>query len=202
MASEQRHLDPAYRTVLLLSAGLNLAMFLLEGGIGLAVGSAALIADAADFLEDTAAYTLAALAIGWSSRSRAWVGVAQGTAMGLVGLTAVAEIIRRLIEGGAPSPTAVGATAMLALAVNGFCAWRLVRFRSGDASMRSIWLSTRNDAVLNGLTILAAGLIFVTKTGWPDIFAGALIAAINLWASAEVLMAARREMNRTPGTDA
>ncbi|MHB8530127.1 MAG: cation transporter [Caulobacteraceae bacterium] len=201
MTDEPGHLDPAYRTALLISAGLNLVMFLVEGGVGLTVGSAALIADAVDFLEDTAGYSLAALAIGWSVRNRAWAGVAQAVAMGLVGVAAVGEIVRRLAEGGAPSSRAVGATALLALAINGFCAWRLVRFRSGDASMRSIWLSTRNDALLNGLTIAAAGLIYITKSAWPDIAVGAVIAAINLWSSFEVLLAARRELRegRAPG---
>ena len=56
MTDEPGHLNPAYRTALLVSAGLNLLMFLLEGGVGLTVGSAPLIADAVDFLEDTAGY--------------------------------------------------------------------------------------------------------------------------------------------------
>jgi Co/Zn/Cd efflux system component len=54
-------------------------------------------------------------------------------------------------------------TAAAALAVNIYCASRLVRWKRGDASMRSIWLSTRNDAILNAATILAAGLVWIPR---------------------------------------
>ncbi|MEJ0093757.1 MAG: cation transporter [Methylocella sp.] len=192
--STPAHLDPAYRRALRLGAALNLAMLFIEGGIGFAVGSAALLADAADFLEDASIYGLAVVAIGWSPRWRGWAAGAQGFAMAGVGVAALAQIVRRLFEGGAPPSSAIAATALLALAVNVFCAWQLARFRGGDASMRSIWLSTRNDAILNALTIFAAALIAATGSGWPDIAAGALIAAINLWAAAEVLWKARREL--------
>lgn len=200
MDKDPGHLNPAYRTALALCALLNLAMLFVEGGVGWWIGSAALLADAVDFLEDAAVLGLALAAIGWSMRARAAAGLAQGLAMAGVGLVAVTEVVRRLVEGGAPSPATMGAVAVLALAVNTYCAYRLVPFRSGDASMRAIWLSTRNDAMLNVLTVVAAGLIALTRSGWPDIVAGAIIASINLWAAVEVISAALREM-RIPGPD-
>lgn len=193
------HLSPAYLQALVLSAALNLAMFAVEGGVGLGVGSAALLADAVDFLEDAAIYGLAVAAIGWSPRARGWAAVVQAFGMAAVGFAAVAQIVRRLMEGGAPPSAAIGVTAALALLVNVFCAWRLVRFPTGDASMRSIWLSTRNDAVLNALTIGAAGVIAFTGRAWPDLVAGALIAAINLWAAGEVMIKALAEVRSPRG---
>jgi hypothetical protein len=75
-----------------------------------------------------------------------------------VGIGAIVQIVHRILEGGAPSSALMGGVAVLALSVNGFCAYRLIRFRGGDASMRAIWLSTRNDAMLNVLTVVAAGV--------------------------------------------
>jgi Co/Zn/Cd efflux system component len=46
--------------------------------------------------------------------------------------------------------------------------------------MRAIWLSTRNDVMLNVLTAVAAIFIVITNSGWPDIIAGGIIAAVNL----------------------
>jgi Co/Zn/Cd efflux system component len=86
--------------------------------------------------------------------------------------------------------------AALALTVNGYCAYRLIPFRGGDASMRAIWLSMRNDAMLNVLTVVAAVFIAATRSGWPDIIAGAIIAAVNLWGSIEVISAATGEMGK------
>lgn len=192
--SKASHLDPDYRTALGASAALNAIMFLVEGGIGLAIGSAALLADAVDFLEDACIYSLAVIALAWTQRGRAKAGVIMGLAMLGVGLVAIWQIVERLLHGGAPASTAMALTAAAALAVNVYCASRLARWKRGDASMRSIWLSTRNDAILNGVTILAAALVAWTATGWPDIAAGVLIAAINIWAAFEIIGQARREL--------
>jgi Co/Zn/Cd efflux system component len=193
MDPKEKHLDPAYRSVLITCASLNLAMLFLEGGMGLWIGSAALLADAIDFLEDAAVLALAVVALRWSKRARAMAGLVQGLAMAGVGIGAVIQIVWRLLEGGAPSPASMGAVAALALTVNLYCAFRLIRFRGGDASMRAIWLSSRNDAILNLMTVAAAALIALTHSGWPDIIAGAIIAGVNLWAAVEVIGAATME---------
>lgn len=192
-----RHLDPGYRSALIFSAVLNAAMFFIEGGVGLAIGSAALIADAVDFLEDTGIYSLAVIALAWSARNRASAGLIMGLAMSAVGLVALWQVIDRLLHGGAPASLPMALTAAAALAVNVLCASRLARWKRGDASMRSIWLSTRNDAVLNALTLVSAGAVALTRTGWPDIAAGLIIAAINLWAAAEIISHALRERRAT-----
>src|SRR3546814_17573611 len=90
-------------------------------------------------------------------------------------------------------------TAAAALAVNVFGVSRLAPFKRGDASMRSIWLSTRNDAILNALTIVAAGAVALTATGWPDIAPGLILATINHWAAAGVIAPATRELGAPNG---
>ena len=192
--SAPAHLDPAYQSALIVSAALNFAMFLFEGGAGLMVGSAALLADAVDFIEDATIFSLAVVAIGWSARARGRAGLLQGFTMAGVGFAAIAAIVHRLMVGGAPNGPSVGIVAFTALAVNVYCAYRLARFTRGDSSMRAIWLSSRNDAILNVITILAAGVIVFTRSAWPDIIVGGLIAAINLWAAGEVLLTATREL--------
>lgn len=196
---QPKHLDPAYRAALIICVLLNILMFFAEGGIGLWIGSAALIADAADFLEDAGMYGLGIIAIGWNARRRAQAGLVMSLLMGAVGLVALAQVVGRLLVGGAPEPLPMGGTAVAALAVNVYCSWRLVPFRKGDASMRSIWLSTRNDAVLNLLTIIAAALVALTASSWPDIAAGLIIAWVNLRAAVEILMQANRELRMASG---
>ena len=195
--TKPNHLDDGYQTALVICAILNLVMLFVEVSAGLWIGSAALLADAADFLEDAAVLGLALLAIRWSVRARAAAGLLQGFAMAGVGIGAIVQIVHRFLDGGAPSPAMMGGVATLALAVNGYCAYRLIHYRGGDASMRAIWLSTRNDAMLNVLTVVAAVFIATTGSGWPDIIAGAIIATVNLFAAGEVLLAANEEMRKT-----
>lgn len=192
-----RHLAPAYRSALIAACLLNAMMVFGEGGVGLTIGSAALLADAVDFLEDAGIYLLAIIALTWSSRNRALAGGVMGIGMVLVGLVALWQFVERLRFGGAPEPVPLAITAAIALAVNLYCTIRLRPHRDGDASMRGIWLSTRNDAALNLLTILAAIGVAWTASPWPDLAAGAIIAAINLWGAAEILAEVRRELAAT-----
>jgi Co/Zn/Cd efflux system component len=121
------HLDPGYRTVLVSSAAINIVMFFAEDAVGLVIGSAALIADAADFLEDSGMYSLAVLAIGWGARNRPRAGAAMGCMMTGVGLVALWQVVERLRWGGARSSLGMAATAA-ALAVNLYCATRLAPY--------------------------------------------------------------------------
>ncbi|BBE72525.1 cation transporter [Oharaeibacter diazotrophicus] len=193
-AETAAHRDPAYRRVLVEAALLNAAMFFVEGAVGLWIGSAALVADAVDFLEDTGIYGLGILAVGWSLRNRARAGFVMGILMTLVGLVALVQVLVRLWYGGVPSALGMSVTAAVALAVNVTVATRLAAWRGGDSSMRSIWLSTRNDALLNGLTVVAGVLVANRGAAWPDIVAGLVIAAVNLWAAREILTSARTEL--------
>jgi Co/Zn/Cd efflux system component len=59
MDKKPKHLDPAYQTALIVCTMLNLVMLFVEGSAGLWIGSAALLADADDFLEDATVLGLA-----------------------------------------------------------------------------------------------------------------------------------------------
>jgi Co/Zn/Cd efflux system component len=178
---------------------LSLLMVLIEGGVGALIGSGALLADAVHFVADAAAPALALTAIGWSARERGTAKLMQAFAMALVGLAAVGEIVDRLANGGSPPPKIMALVALAALAVNFYCASRLVGYRRGDPSRRGIWLSARNVMTLNLLTLFAAALITVVNAGWPDAAVGGVIALVNLWAAGRVLQAGLAE-RRAPAS--
>ena len=70
-----RFVDPLHQAIKTV-AGLNLIYFGLEFAVALAIGSVSLFADSIDFLEDAAVSGLILMALGWSARSRALVGMA------------------------------------------------------------------------------------------------------------------------------
>ena len=62
----------AYRRALWAVLAINMAMFSVEIGAGLAAGSASLQADALDFLADAANYLISLFVAGMALRYRAW----------------------------------------------------------------------------------------------------------------------------------
>jgi hypothetical protein len=79
----------ALRRIVLVVALLNLTYFGIEFAVALAIGSVSLFADSIDFLEDASVNLLILLALGWSLRSRARVGMALALILLLPGLATV-----------------------------------------------------------------------------------------------------------------
>ena len=74
--------NAAYRRALWAVLAINAVMFAVEIGAGLAAGSAALQADALDFLGDAANYGISLFVVGMALRHRAMAALAKGGTMG------------------------------------------------------------------------------------------------------------------------
>ncbi len=190
-ASDQKPLS--YRRALYIAAALNLIMMFVEIGGALYANSIALIADAIDFYEDAMTYLLAAALIGLGRRPRALFGAATAFLMAVPCLWIAWKTIQQLLEGLPPDPLPMGVIGLLALAVNVYCAFILLPHRKGDSAHRSVWLSSRNDAIANVAIVLAAALTAVWPSVWPDAVVGFGIAVLNLHAAVLIATLAWRE---------
>src|SRR5438093_9397470 len=184
---DRRRGNAAYRLVLWAVLAVNAVMFAVEIGAGLAAGSAALQADALDFLGDAANYGISLFVVGMALRYRAMAALAKGGTMGLFGLWVIAAVIWHAVHGTLPSAVAMGTVGLAALAANAASFGILWFYRAGDANMRSAWICTRNDVLGNLAVLLAAAGVFGTGTGWPDIVVAATMAALALQGAAAVI---------------
>ncbi len=187
----------SYKRVLVIIIALNATMFGVEMVAGMAAGSMALKADALDFLGDTLTYGLSLWVIGRSLRLRATVAVLKGVSLALMGAGVLAATVWRVFVLGVPDEMTMGVVGFLALAVNVACALLLLRYRDGDANVRSVWLCSRNDAIGNVAVIVAALSVGVTATAWPDLIVAALMSALFLQSSVKILRQAAAELRST-----
>jgi len=187
-------MDPSLRRVVLIVALLNLSYFGVEIAVALAIGSVSLFADSIDFLEDASVNGLILLALGWSARNRARVGMALAGILLVPGLATLWTAWSKFTHPAAPDPSSLTLTGLGALAVNLSCAFLLVRYRAHSGSLtKAAFLSARNDALAN-VGIIAAGLVTVLfRSAWPDLIVGIAIAVMNADAARAVFRAARRE---------
>jgi Co/Zn/Cd efflux system component len=192
--------DMGFRRAVRWVAVLNLAYFGVEFAVALAIGSVSLFADSVDFLEDASVNLLILLALNWSMRARAKVGMALAALLLAPALATLWTAWQKLNLPIAPAPLPLSLAGLGALAVNFGCAAILVRFRHLSGSLsRAAFLSARNDVFAN-IAIVAAGLVtaFVWRTPWPDLAVGLAIALVNLDAAREVWEAAREEHRAQP----
>lgn len=185
----------AVRRVVAIVALANLAYFGVEFAVALKIGSVSLFADSVDFLEDAAVNFLIVVALGWSVRSRARVGMALAAILLVPALATIWMAWQKFTVPVAPEPLALSLTGLGALVVNLSCAFLLARFRHHSGSLtKAAFLSARNDAIAN-VAIIGAGLVtaFLWRSAWPDLIVGLGIAVMNADAAREVWTAAREE---------
>lgn len=187
--------DPFRRTILLVIL-LNLSYFGLESVVAARLGSVSLFADSVDFLEDASVNLLILLALGWSARQKAHVGMALAAIMLLPAIAFLWTLVDQLLSPAPPPALPLSLTGAGALAVNLTCAVLLARHRHSQGSLvRAAFLSARNDVAAN-VGIIAAGLVTALHPSiWPDILVGVAIAWMNLDAAREVWDSARQEQH-------
>ncbi|QND45455.1 cation transporter (plasmid) [Rhizobium lusitanum] len=187
--------DIALRNAVKRVALLNLGYFGVEFAVALSIGSVSLFADSIDFLEDASVSLLILMALGWSIRNRARIGMALAAILLIPGLATIWTAWHKFMVPVAPEPLPLSLTGLGALVVNLSCAMMLVRFRDHSGSLtRAAFLSARNDALAN-IAIIAAGIVtaFLWHSAWPDLIVGIAIAAMNADAAREVWTTARDE---------
>ncbi|MCC6982614.1 MAG: cation transporter [Bauldia sp.] len=180
-------MDERYKRVLWLVIGINAAMFVTELTAGKLAGSQALQADALDFLGDTLTYGLSLAVIGAALRVRAGAALAKGVSLFLMGCWVLGSTAYQVLVLGVPAAEWMGVVGLLALAANVASVVLLMRYKDGDANVRSVWLCSRNDAVGNVAVIAAAGAVWLTASPWPDLLVAAIMATLFLSSAFQIL---------------
>jgi len=185
-----------------LAIGMNIAIVVLQVGVGLAIGSTALLADAGHNLSDVAGLLLAGGAAWLMSRQgparrtygygKAGVLAALANSLLLVFASGalVFEAVSRLIDPPASAPP--GAIVMLvagiAMVINLGSGWLLMGGNPADVNRRAAVVHLFADAAVSGGVVLAGGVIMLTGALWVDPVASLGIVAVILATTWRILV--------------
>jgi Co/Zn/Cd efflux system component len=175
------------RRVLQIVLAINAVMFFAEFGAGVVARSTALMADSVDMLGDALVYGLSIFAIARSDRWKGGAALAKGVFILAFGVGIIIDIVGKLQNGVPPSSTLMLIFGGIALAANLVCLRLLWRFRAHDVNMASTFECSRNDVISNVGVLIAAATVAATRSPWPDIVVGALIAALFLRSAVQVI---------------
>jgi Co/Zn/Cd efflux system component len=187
-------LSAGYKRRLWLVIAINTTMFLVEMAVGALAGSQALQADALDFLGDATTYAISLAVIGTSIQIRARAAILKALSLTAMAIWVLGSTAYHVLVLGVPRAEIMGVIGVLALVANATSVLILMRYKDGDANVRSVWLCSRNDAIGNIAVMIAALAVWGTATKWPDLLVAAIMASLFLTSSIQILRQAFREM--------
>ena len=173
---------------------INAVMFVVEFASGLFARSTALLSDSLDNLGDAATYALSLYAVARGARAKAKVALFKSGLILFAALFVLAQVAHGVLNPVTPVFETMGAVSALALIANGVCLALLWKHRAEDVNMSSVWECSRNDIASNLAVFVAAGLVWLTDAGWPDLLVGLALATLLLRSAVHVCAAALREL--------
>jgi Co/Zn/Cd efflux system component len=181
------------RGTLQMVLAINALMFVVMVAAATYASSSALLADSLDNLGDALTYALSLYAVSRGAAVKAKVALFKGTLIFIAALTVIAQVAYRLFVPGVPVFEVMGIFSLAGLAANSICLFLLWRHRHEDVNMNSVWECSRNDIASNVSVFVAAGAVWFTGSGWPDIVVALGLSSLLMRSAIRVITSAMAE---------
>jgi len=182
------------RGTLQIVLAINALMFFTIVAAAYYAGSSSLLADSLDNLGDALTYALSLYAVSRGAAVKAKVALFKGTLIFLAALTVTAQVAYRLFVPAIPVFELMGIFSLAGLAANSLCLFLLWRHRHEDINMSSVWECSRNDIASNISVFVAAGAVWLTGSGWPDIVVALGLSSLLMRSAIRVITSALAEL--------
>ena len=182
------------RGTLQMVLAINALMFVVMVAAATYASSSALLADSLDNLGDALTYALSLYAVSRGAAVKAKVALFKGTLIFIAALTVIAQVVYRLFVPGVPVFEVMGIFSLAGLAANSICLFLLWRHRHEDVNMNSVWECSRNDIASNVSVFVAAGAVWFTGSGWPDIVVALGLSSLLMRSAIRVITSAMAEL--------
>lgn len=185
------------RGTLKIVLAINTVMFIVIVIAAFIGNSTALMADSLDNLGDALTYALSIYAVTRGATVKAKVALFKGGLILLAAIAVALQIIYKLFVPSIPLFEVMGIFSLLGLIANSLCLYLLWRHRNEDINMNSVWECSRNDIASNLSVFIAAGAVWFTGSGWPDIVVALALVWLLTRSAIQVISSARAELQTT-----
>ena len=132
-------------------------------------------------------YGVALYAVGGAARLKVRAARFAGWLQLALALGALAEVVRRFIQGSEPVSALMMGMGLTALTANIFSLMLIARKRDRGAHMRASYIFSANDVIANLGVILAGALVAFSGSRLPDLIVGTVIGLIVLHGARRIL---------------
>ena len=161
--------DRKQSRVLVVVLWINALMFFVVVWGAFYSGSISLLSSSVDNLGDAITYGLSLYAVGKSPLLKAKVAFLKGLLILIAAFIVSFQIILKILVPFVPIFTWMGTFSLLSLLANFSCLMLLNPIRKTDINMSSVWECARNDVFENLTVLIAAVLVWIFHSQWPDL---------------------------------
>lgn len=193
-------IDPMHekqRGTLHIVLGINVVMFIVIIIAAVVGKSTALMADGLDNFGDALTYALSLYAVSKGATVKAKVALFKGFLILLAAIIVAIQIGYKLFVPSIPIFEIMGIFSLLGLTANSLCLLLLWRHRNEDINMNSVWECSRNDIATNLSVFVAAGAVWLTGSGWPDIVVALGLVWLLMSSAIRVISSAMIELRKS-----
>ena len=165
--------------ILWIVLSINLVVFFGQFSAAIVANSSSLLADSIDMMGDVLAYGISIYAFNKGEKWGARASLFKGIIIGILACIVLLDVAKQIfIEELMPASNIMLIFSLIGLGANSICLWLLTSYQNDNLNMKSVWICSRNDILVNLSVIFTAILVFYFQSKWPDIVVGTVLAII------------------------
>lgn len=155
---------------------INALLFIAEMFTGILSHSLGLVADSLDMFADATVYGLSYYAVGHILEHKKMIARLSGLLQLTLAIVGLVEVLRRFFQfEELPGFAMMMGMSLVALAGNVASMYFLKKAKSQEAHFQASVIFTNNDILANIGVIIAGGLVYFTRSKFPDLIIGLLV---------------------------
>lgn len=167
---------------------INFGFFVIEVIAGYISNSMGLVGDSLDMLADAFVYGMSLIVVGKSFIYKKRVAALSGYSQLFLALLGYVEVLRRFLgTDELPDYRLMIIISIFALGANVLSLYILLKSKSKEVHMKATMICTSNDVIVNAGVIVAAVLVLLINSPYPDLIIGFIIFSLVLRGASRIL---------------
>ena len=179
--------DTVGRNVLIIAFSINLIMITADLTYGLMMNSASLLSDAANNAGDVFILGSSLFVLSSTTVVKHKLALLKGIIMTAFGLWAFYYVYLGIIGMSQLTGGIISLVGVISLIGNTSVALMMYKHQHKDINFMSAFICCRNDAITSAGIILAGLMVIFTRSFWPDIIIGTVIATIVCFGGIKII---------------